>query len=97
MSLNPKVISPENQATFIAVTFVLALLSLAFNFFNYRQVNTMMVGVAALEIKDANMEKAASKKDADVVAALEVRVKELEAKAAATAAAPAAPAAPTPP
>ncbi len=100
MNLNPKVISPENQPTFIAVTFVLALLSLAFNFFNYRQVNTVMVGIAALEIGDARLEQATAQKANETVVALEARVKDLEAKASATAAAPATPTAtptPTPP
>lgn len=76
-------ISPQNNGTFTAAAFVLALLSLAFGLFTFQQVNSLAGGVAALEKRDIKDDGAAVKKAQDDLAALSKRVDELAAKAAA--------------
>lgn len=82
------VISSENLPTAVAVALVIGILSLALNFYNFQQIRTVVVGVAALEIKADKAEKAANTQQDERVAKLEARLAELEARASASAAAP---------
>lgn len=78
-------IQNENLATIVAVTFVLALLGLAFSFFTYSRVG-MVAGIAA------NSDEAVHAANAGQVQDLTKRLGELEAKVAKLEAAAAAPA-----
>ena len=90
MSDQPGIFSQENVSTILAVTFILALVSLAFNFFIYAQLNELATYASAV---DVGMVTRHDKKIAD----LEARLVEAEKQVAeARAAAEAAKAAPAP-
>ncbi len=46
MSEEPTTLSPENMQTIVAVSFVLALLALALDFYNFNRTNTIAVVAA---------------------------------------------------
>ena len=87
MSSPNTILSAENMQTIVAVAFVLALLSLAFNFFNFNQ--TTSISVVALANHRAMQNHSAN------IADLTMKIEALEADAKKRAAAPP-PAAPAP-
>ena len=81
MSETPKVITSANMQTVIAVCFILALLALAFNFYNFKQIHNVTTGVGNLQIEQmARIDQVAKP---EKVADLEAKVAALEGKLAA--------------
>ena len=85
MARETRLIEPDNQQTLIAVAFVLALLSLAFNFYNYQTLTRAAMFLSSLDLaefkrsqqqaQDANAEIDALQAE---VAALRARLDTLE-------------------
>ncbi|MBN1337159.1 MAG: hypothetical protein JXB39_14460 [Deltaproteobacteria bacterium] len=92
------IISPENQPTFLAVTFILVIINLALTMYNFKQIGNVAAFYGAVAVKNVADLKAVG--DVDKVADLEKRVAALEtagAPAEAAAAPPAEAAAPAAP
>lgn len=81
MSDTPKIITTSNMQTVIAVCFVLGLLALAFNFYNFKQIHNVTAGVGNLNIDQiARIDQVANP---EKVSELEAKVADLEGKLAA--------------
>ncbi len=81
MSDTPKIITTSNMQTVIAVCFILGLLALAFNFYNFKQIHNVTAGVGNLSVDQmARIDQVANPQK---VADLEAKVTDLEGKLAA--------------
>ena len=77
---NP-LISESNLQTVVAVCFVLALLSVAFNFYNFTRINAVFNGLADVQNITVSGVNNANQAQADRVTLLEKRIKKLEKQA----------------
>jgi len=84
------VISAENQPTFLAVTFILVIITLALTMYNFKQISNVAAFYGAVAVKNATDLKAVGGEDK--VADLEKRLAILEAAAKPIEPAPAVPA-----
>lgn len=92
-SENSSFLSSQNMSSIVAVAFILSLLSLALNFYNYQRTNETIRGFARIDLQAAQREADINKQLAGVqdvsknLDALRARVDALEAAGAAQAAA----------
>jgi len=87
MSDKSSLLSSDNIGTVVAVCFVIALLSLALNFYLYTQLNNVTVGVGNFEVAAAARDKTL-RNEIGKIGVMEQRVAELEATVAELAAPP---------
>ena len=94
--MSKPVISPVNQPTFLAVTFILVIINLAITAYNFKQIYNVAAFYGAVAVKNASDIRAAG--GDQNLADLEARLAALEvaAKPAEVVPAPAAPAEPAP-
>lgn len=91
MSENNGSLSNQNMSSIVAVAFILSLLSLALNFYNYQRTNETIRGFARIDLQAAQREADMNKQLAGVqdvnksLEALSARVAAVEAAKAATA------------
>jgi hypothetical protein len=94
MSDSNGLFSASNTQTIVAVTFVLALLSLAFNFYIHKQFSEATATLAGIDVGQSEQSRTATAATDARLAAVEADLKAMKAAAAAAAAAPAPEAAP---
>ena len=98
MSDESTIISTDNMQTIVAVAFILAVLSLVLNFYNFRQVNVATAGLMGIDFAQIERSNSTNKKLSERLTALEAELGTVKSdlaaqKAAATMQAAAAPAA----
>lgn len=75
------IFSQENVSTILAVTFILALVSLAFNFFIFSRQQLIMTVDSAVDVGLADKHAASTKEFNARISALEKEIADLKAKA----------------
>ncbi|MCB9759296.1 MAG: hypothetical protein H6739_05610 [Alphaproteobacteria bacterium] len=90
MSEHQGPVTQQNLSTIAAVAFILALLSLAINFYNYQRTNSVVRGTVKVDYQASQREAAVNER----VSSLESQLKELQGRLDAAEAAAAAAAAP---
>lgn len=83
MSDESSIISTDNIQTIVAVAFILAVLSLVLNFYNFRQVNVATAGLMGVDFAQIEKANASNKKLSERLTALETELGSVKSELAA--------------